>query len=335
MARILQRLLKVIGLFAEDGDHPPAEFLKGSGLGDKSLKVIYGLTMDFPHLFAVFDQYFTIENFVYGDIKESASPKTFDIVVRIRVKVIKKDFPHIGKLIARLKGMLNFKATVFDNLNQPIFTMAFDGDRYLFSMRFRAHKDRLLVLNETPNITKETGVGFTDQGSQSFYMMYNFRLKIAGLNLTIEALKVNLDYYFYNFGANIKAGLRQPPKKVSAEGLVMGFLPIWLIDFFIPSNIDSMTQEFFQTLASGENGEGFNMLFGSIPGESLGDNLWFLTDAEVLSNGTMKFALNLQRKMVKDEDKLVEDLKKFEHQLWEAFYLDFLKIKSHNFCQPQ
>ena len=116
------------------------------------------------------------------------------------------------------------------------------------------------------------------------------------------------------------------------HALVMGFLPIWLIDFFIPSNIEDMTREFFQTLSSGNNGEGVSMYFGSIPQDSLKDNLWFLTDAEVLSNGTMQFAHNLKRKMVREEDKLLKDIKLFEQQLWQSFYLDFLRIKSLEFC---
>ena len=112
----------------------------------------------------------------------------------------------------------------------------------------------------------------------------------------------------------------------------MGFLPIWLIDFFIPSNIEDMTRQFFQTLATGNNGDGVAMYFGSIPAKSSKKALRFLTDAEVLSNGTMKFAHNLQRKMVREENELVEDIKLFEQQLWKAFYLDFLREKSLGFC---
>ena len=114
----------------------------------------------------------------------------------------------------------------------------------------------------------------------------------------------------------------------------MGIFPIWLIDFLIPSNIEDMTQEFFQTLALGNNGKGVSILFGSIPEESLKNNLWLLTEAEVMSNGTMKFALNLQRKMVREEDKLLEEIRVFEQQLWNAFYLDFSRNSVSKLC-PQ
>jgi hypothetical protein len=72
--------------------------------------------------------------------------------------------------------------------------MTFDGDKYFFSMQFRAQKGRFLVLDENSNNAKETGVSLADSGNQNFYLMYTFRLNFFGLILNIEALKLNLNY---------------------------------------------------------------------------------------------------------------------------------------------
>ncbi len=94
-----------------------------------------------------------------------------------------------------------------------------------------------------------------------------------------------------------------------------------------------MTQAFFQTLASGNDGDGFSIMYGSIPQESLAGNLWLLTDGEVMSNGTIKFVFNLQRQMVGNKDKLLEDVRVFAQQLWEAFHFDFLRIQLLKYCR--
>ena len=332
MIRIIEQLVNVAWLHAKDGVKPSGEFFKGSTLDDQSLKVIYGLARDFPRFFAIFNQYFTIENVVSKETNESTGPITFDIVIRINVDVFKKDYPHLGKLIVRLNGMLNYQAILFDAQNRPIGSMAFDGDNYLFSLRFRTQRGRFLALTEDSNKGKATGVDITDPGNQKFYSVYTFRLNIVGLELNIDALKINLDYAYSDNGAKVTAELQHSPEKVDTKGLILGFLPIWLIDLFIPSNIEDMTREFFQILASGNEGEGLSMMIGSIPEESLEGFLWFLTDAEVLSNGTLKFAFNLQRNMIKEQDKLFEDIRVFTQQLWKAFYLDFLGIKSLGKC---
>jgi len=332
MVRIIEQLVNVACLLAKEGVDPSGEFTKGRSLDDQSLKVIYGLARDFPRFFAIFNQYFTIENVVSKETNDSSGPIPFDIVIRINVNAFKKDYPYLGKLIGRLKGMLNYQTILFDAQNRPIGTMAFDGDNYRFSLRFRTQRGRFLVLAENSNEGKATGVDITDPGNQRFHAVHTFRLNIVGLHLNIDALKINLDYMYNDNGANVAAELRQSPEKVDAEGLVMGFLPIWLIDLFIPSNIEDMTREFFQVLASGNNGEGLSIMIGSIPEESLKGILWLLTDAEVLSNGILRFAFNIQRNMVEEKDKLFEDIRVFTQQLWKAFYLDFLNLKSLGKC---
>ncbi len=100
----------------------------------------------------------------------------------------------------------------------------------------------------------------------------------------------------------------------------------------VKKDIEDMTRQFFQTLAFGNNGDGVFMHFGSIPATLSNYTLSFGTDAEVLSNGTIRFAHNLQRQMIREEKELVDEIKRFEQQLWEAFYLDFSRIKSLGYC---
>ena len=52
------------------------------------------------------------------------------------------------------------------------------------------------------------------------------------------------------------------------------------------------------------------------------------SDAEVMSNGTIKLAFNLQRKLFREKEKLLDDLSLFSQEIWGAFYIDFNRIKS-------
>ena len=335
MVRIVKQLVKVTWLLGKNRNHQSTELLNGSALDDQSLRVMYGLANDFPHLFEIFHQYFTIEDIVSEEVAKSTDSTTYYIVIKININAIKKDYPYLGAQIQKLKGILDYHLTLVDAQNRPICTMAFDGDKHLFLLRFKTQEGRFLVLTENSNEEKETGIDLTVSGHQKFYIFNTLRLDIAGVKLNVKALKANLDYYYDDNTANITVELRQTPEEITAKGLMMGFLPIWLIDLFIPSNIEDLTQEFFRTLTLGNDDNGSSLMFGSIPKESLTENIWLITDAEIMSNGTIKFAFNLQRKMFIEKDKLLEDIRVFVHQLWKAFYLDFLRIKSlklNNFC---
>jgi len=331
--RVIKQLAVVMWLYAKEGDVPPSDFIKGNELDDRSLMVMYGFANEFPHLFAVFNQYFTVEKVVSGDVSESTGPIVFDIVVRININAIKKDYPYLGKLFGRFKGMLNYQETLFDMQNRPMSTILFDGNLFRFSTRFKTQAGRFFALNKKSNIIRESGVDLTAAGKQEFYMLHTFRLNMVGLKMDIKALKVDLEYFHDVNSTNVAANLRQIPEKITTEGLILGFLPVSLIDFFIPSNIEDMTQTFFQSLASGNDNDGLSIRYGNIPKESLSGYLWLLTDAEVMSNWIIKFVFDMQRKIIRDEDKLLEDIRVFAQLLWKAFCLDYFRIKSLNFCQ--
>jgi len=331
--RVIKQLATVMWLYAKDGDAPPRDFSNGNELDDRSLMVMYGVAKDFPHFFAVFNQYFVVEKVVSGEVSESTDPIVFDIVVRININAIKKDYPYLGKLFSRFKGMLNYQETLFDIQNRPMSTMVFDGDHFRFSTRFKTQAGRFFTLAKNSNIDREPGVDLTVAGNQKFYMLHTFRLNMVGLKMDIKSLKVDLEYYHDVNSTNVTAKLQQIPEEIATSGFVLGFLPVSLIDFFIPSNIENMTQAFFQSLASGNDNDGLSIRCGNIPKESLNGYLWLLTDAEVLSNGLIKWAFNIQHKIVRDEDKLIEDIRAFSQQLWNAIYLDYLRIKLLKNCQ--
>lgn len=333
ITRVIKQLATVMWLYAKDGGAFPIEFSSDNELDDRSLMVMYGFAKDFPHLFAIFNQYFVVEKVVSGDVSESTDPIVFDIVVRININAIRKDYPYLGKLFSRFKGMLNYQETLFDIKNRPMSTMVFDGDHFRFSTRFKTQAGRFFPLAENSNIDREPSVDLTIAGNQKFYMLHTFRLNMVGLKMDIKALKVDLEYYHDVNSTNVTAKLRQIPEEIKTGGYVLGFLPVSLIDFFIPSNIEDMTQEFFQSLASGNDNDGSSIRYGNIHKESLNGYLWLLTDAEVLSNGLIKWAFNIQHKIVRDEDQLIEDIRAFSEQLWKAIYLDFLSIKLLKNCQ--
>lgn len=330
--RVIKQLAVVMWLCASEGDIPPNGFIEGSELDERSLRVMYGFAKDFPHLFAVFNQYFSVEKVVSGDVPESTGPIVFDVVVRINRNAIEKDYPYLGKLFSRIKSMLNYQGTLFDMQNRPISTILFDGNLFRFSTGFKSQAGRFFALDKNSNIIREPGVDLTVAGKQEFYMLHTFRLNMVGLKMNIEALKVDLVYYHDVNSTYVAANVRQTPEKITTEGLILGFIPVSLIDFFIPSNIEDMTQAFFRSLASGTDNDGLSIKYGNIPKESSIDYLWLVTDAEVMSNGIIKIAFDMQRKIIRDEDELLEDIRAFSQLLWNAFYLDYLRIKSLNFC---
>jgi len=86
--------------------------------------------------------------------------------------------------------------------------------------------------------------------------------------------------------------------------------------------------DFFQTLAMGNDGNGSVVRFYSFPEQTSKQSFLLSTDAEVLANGTLKMGFNLQRKFFAMPPELRVEIRAFKKQLWSALYDDFQKIKA-------
>jgi hypothetical protein len=188
-----------------------------------------------------------------------------------------------------------------------------------------------LVGSQPPD--NSTGISLTDQASLQLYAEFDIHLNIVGLHLDVASLEVPIAYSFSDRVVDLKACLLQPPDAVAAEGRAFGFLPLWLIDILIPSNVEKITSDFFQVLAMGNDGQGGRIEFMGLPQAPSRNSLVITADGETLANGTIKLGFNLQRRLAKDQQELIAEIRAFKSELLRAFYLDYLKIKNKRGCQ--
>jgi hypothetical protein len=178
-----------------------------------------------------------------------------------------------------------------------------------------------------------TGISLTDQALTQFYADVDLHLNMVGLNLDIASLQVPISYRFDGRGVHLKAAILHPPDTVKAGGRAFGFLPLWLIDMLIPSNVEKITHDFFQTLANGNDGQGSRLEVASRQRTPLQNMLLVTAVGEVLANGTIKLAYNLQRQFAAEQKKLIAELKAFKEQLWTAFYRDYQELAQKRGCR--
>jgi len=173
----------------------------------------------------------------------------------------------------------------------------------------------------------------TDQALTQFYAEFDIHFNIVGLHLDVLSLEVPIDCRLNGHGVDLKAGLLQPPDTVQADGRAFGFLPLWLIDILIPSNVEKITSDFFQTLAMGNDGQGGRIELAGLPPDESKNSLFIYADAEAFANGTITLGFNLQRRFAAEQKNLIAELRAFKEQLWNAFYQDYLKLNKERGCQ--
>ena len=195
-------------------------------------------------------------------------------------------------------------------------------------MQFRILGDRFLPMSTNGILRTNNGLSLTGAGVTLVKMICDIHLNIVGMQLKIDTLPIVLNYRYSDGGPHFKARLVQPPQKIEASGSVYGVIPVWMVDLLIPSNVQEIMNDFFQTLAMGNDGNGSVVRIYSFPEQTTKQSILLSTDAEVLANGTLKLGFNLQRKFFAMPPELRVEIRAFKKQLWSALYDDFQKIKA-------
>jgi hypothetical protein len=330
--RMLTAILTVVSQHAAAVDPPPAYLTHKFSLNQASLKVMAGLVHDFPDFLATITQYFEIENIVSTISPADEGAQNIDLRVRIKRHAFAKHYPEIGAMLERIDGLVFINGRIFNNQDRLMGYIELDSARDLFGLQYRILKGRFLPLDGSRSAGNPAGISLIAPSLSQFYAEFDIHLDMVGLNLHVSSLQVPIDYFLGGPELQLKTCLLQPPDDIKAGGRAFGFLPLWLIDILIPSNVEKITHDFFQAIATANNGNGSMFEVEGLRREST-NYLLIGTGAEVLANGTIKLGFNLQRWIAGDQQELISEIRAFNTELWQAFYRDYQKAKMKRGCQ--
>jgi hypothetical protein len=248
-------------------------------------------------------------------------------------QVFAKDFPEIEKLLKELEDSIFFRIRLHDEQNRLMGLVEIDSVDKEITVQLRIRKGHLLPLTDGSGNRNKNSFSPAAPGYQQLYLAYDIYLNIVGLRLNIESLPIAVDYINRGNDLEIKVCLWQPPEAIKTRGWAFGFIPLWLVNALIPSNVEEITSNFFRTLALGNNGNGTHIDIESHGTRDLKNHIHLQAGTEVLGNGTIKLAFNMQRKVVAKQDALLKEIQIFNEQFADAFYRDYQKVKGIRGCQ--
>jgi hypothetical protein len=330
---MLDGMLKTLRRHAGSDIKPPPGVPKKTLLNRQSTSVLSGLTRDFPELIRIVLEYFTVNNIISSKRGRGDESVLLELRAQFNQKAFAKDFPEIESLLKELKDSVFFRIRLHDEQGRLMGVMELDSVHKEFTFLLRIRNGRLLPLAGGTADRKKSSFSLTAPGFQQLYIAYDIHLNVVGLRLNIESLPIAVDYMNRDRELEIKACLWQPPETIKTRGWAFGFIPLWLVNALIPSNIEEITTNFFRTLALGNDGEGTHIYLASHGVREMKNHIHLQAGTEVLGNGTIKLAFNLQRKMLARQEALLKEIQAFNNQFSTAFYQDYQRVKGTRGCQ--
>ena len=242
----------------------------------------------------------------------------FDVCFEADEKALARDYPHLARMLKRTGKVLQVSATLTDAQGETLVRLDVNEPGSTTRLEFRTRNGQLLPLDPA---APGRPLDLLEAGERTLALVTDTSLVLAGARLDVLGLTNRLCYAFHDDGPRLALQAAGSPRSIRSHGRIMGFLPVWLLDLFIPSNLEQMTSEFFDVLAEGRGGEGLMLAAGSRPGR--GRNLWVLLDTEVMSNGMVRFVLNLSHKFSGGRFRVARDVNRFGYACWQAFVTDY------------
>ena len=331
--RMLDSLLKTLWRQAGSDIKPPPGLRGKTLLNKQSTSVLNGLARDFPSLVRIALKYFKVKNIILPESDGEDDSVMLELRAQFNQKAFAKDYPEIEKLLKELKDSVFFRIRLHDEQGRPMGLMELDSVEKEFTILLRIRNGRLLSL--TGGIGDRNYKGFSPNapGHQRLYLGYDIHLNVVGLRLNIDSLPIAVDYTNLDRELEIMVCLWQPPESIKTGGWAFGFIPLWLVNALIPSNVEEITTNFFRTLALGNDGEGTHIDLASHGVREMQNHIQLEAGTEVLSNGTIKLAFNMQRKVLARQEALLTEMEAFNKQFTTAFYQDYQRVKSIRGCQ--
>lgn len=325
--RAVNTALITAGKQAGEGFHVAANRRLDTRLNQQSRRVVSAVVRDFPEFTRAIDPFVDIEGLIADYPNGVRDGEMFDVAVRINRDAFMLHYPAIGELMQKLQGMIILRTRILDEQGQRLAQMAYDSANNQFRLSFLFADGRFQAMDANHSQKKTTGFGLTEPGISRFRMINDIQLNLVGLTLDVKELEALISYAHADVAPHVQLQLMAPPQAVIAGGYAFGVIPVWIVNIMIPSDIESIMGGFFQRLTTGNGERGTTLAVKSLANGAMQETVELSIDAEVLSNGTIKFAQNLRRSTVGDREKLHQEIRQFRNMLWQAFYADYLKKK--------
>lgn len=323
-----KKLLQTVHLFSQKETSIPSSFREeNSHLTLRGQRILYGFSRDFPHFYRVVKKFVNIRQIL--DINQPDPDRYLKIKLALQPKIeaFGKEYREIQKIMETLKGIFFFRFRFYDSQGHLVAMTELNSKTVTFQIQCLIEKGKLLKCKAPWEPLKTGEVDFSSPVPQAFKIVMDGKIDIKGIQILIRNFTLKVKYTLQKEGFQIGIHFDHAPKVFKIQGYLFGVIPLWLIDFFIPSNIDAIINEFLSTLARGNGGKGMETTLRMIHLPNNKNRFQVVSRAEVLSNGMIRFAFSFQSQAGLVNPKLHNEIRRFGRLFWHGFVADYLQFR--------
>jgi hypothetical protein len=259
----------------------------------------------FPKLYGVLERVLEVKDIVRRTTVIQSKTRglcEFRLTFSFRMETLKKKYPEVWAFLGEVGELIHIEGSLKDRQGRQIGTFYFDTGQRTMRICALIKNGAIIPVDEGGHPILAAALDPAKVRRLDFSIRAKAVFNINGIKLQADRIAMNGDYRRVGEDAMVLTRFKIPPR-VSITGQAYGVVPTWLIDVFIPGNIDELARKFLSTMTRGNEGRGMELRTFIHHGET-GDTVWSLKQrSELLNNALIRIGFRLMNhKLIPNED---------------------------------
>jgi hypothetical protein len=246
------------------------------------------------------------------------------VTVRMRALParLSRTHPAFAEHLRKLGSVAHFDFRWVDDKGRTLMRWVIDSERLMFSTECYLKEGKILPV-AGKRVFADEGIDPMGDALKRSQLFMHTRMSMFGITITLRDLRANVRY---TPGAThgLLVGSVQTPPQVEVTGGAVG-----LIDALIPGNLRSLTYDFFEQAAHGNDKKGIVIAIGAgseTPAQ--GGVIEWDMQLEALDSKLVKMGVGMVNERLVPSDEVLTDAKALLTALHDAFISDLARYRA-------
>ncbi|MBW1989145.1 MAG: hypothetical protein JRI97_06325 [Deltaproteobacteria bacterium] len=283
----------------------------------------------FPRFMGYLDRYFTFESISQIRARKNIPYNHFSMTWGYKERELGKEFPRIADFLEDLEGITQVSGNGVSMDGDLLYTFSLAPRPKAFTFEVFTREGKVLPVVSFGSAGApvfERAFSMEDLTEYSFRNNISIQSNVKGLHFDTPHVKSTTRYSDSETDMLLYAGLNQTGR-TSISGLAFHIIPVWIIDLFIPGNMEEITNSFSTVLERGNRGKGAYMEVAWDTSEPGKYKYRWHGEAEFLDNYYVRFGMRVISDAMRADERTVEEMRRLGRTALEKLRQDLLAMK--------
>ncbi|MCB1157927.1 MAG: hypothetical protein H7A25_02825 [Leptospiraceae bacterium] len=271
---------------------------------ENSIRILGDFENSYSNLSSFLNQYVSLKSLLFTGPEKSTG---INIKGNLRLPFIRRDFPYMGDYLDDLESLGSVHITLYNQQRHKLLSFSLFSENLEFNCRLYTLEGKVIPFSKTKLYLAEAFLP-TQLKQYVFQIHISFQINVYGLYFKNNKVLVNANFSDKSENGKLSFKLQNiAPTQVS--GGFSHIVPAWLIDMFIPGNIEELIQHFTETMVRANSGTGSFVHLGFTKKDSFLFRIQ--AESEFLNNFLVRFGLKVWNYRILPYEEARDDIRKF------------------------